>query len=221
MIINSAKVEDHCLRTVVLPIEHASEYYLECWLKHRPLPPTPRVSDFIYLVWVCVSRWWSQGTLISSFGMDLLFLLATGVFSCIFTVEYPAESSEQILGISPSFLSVQPSPSLCPPTSVSPDSRLCLNSESPLGSACTPSLCCRLESICRQFAGEIPGLPLSVVSSPRDHSFIAWCSMSSKPLFYLLFTSSKRVNPFCFSIWGRNRVPIYVFFKKNFIFIGG
>ena len=50
-----------------------------------------------------------------------------------------------------------------------------------------PSLCCCLESICRQFVGEIPGLPSSVVSSPRDHSFIAWCSMSSKPVFYLLF----------------------------------
>ena len=74
------------------------------------------------------------------------------------------------------------------------------------------SLCCCLESFCRQFAGEIPGLPSSVVSSPRDHSFVAWCSMSSKPVFYLLFTSSRRVNPFCFSIWGRNRVPICVFF---------
>ena len=110
MILNSAKVEDHCLRTVVLPIEHASAYYLECWFKHRPLPPTPRVSDFICLVWVCVSRWWSQGTPISPFGMDLFFLLATVVFSCIFTIQYPAESSEQILGVSPSFLAVQPSP---------------------------------------------------------------------------------------------------------------
>ena len=79
-----------------------------------------------------------------------------------------------------------------------------------------PSLRCCLESICRQFVGEIPGLPSSVVSSPRDHSFIAWCSMSSKPVFYLLFTSSRRANPFCFSIWGRNRAPICIFL--NFYF---
>ena len=94
MILNSAKVEDHCLRTVVLPVGRASEYYLECWLKHRPLPPTPGVSDFICLVWVCVSRWWPHGTLTSSFGMDFFPSWAQVVFSCIFTVQYPAESSK-------------------------------------------------------------------------------------------------------------------------------
>lgn len=64
-----------------------------------------------------------------------------------------------------------PHPSLSPHCSVSLDSYLSPHSESPLGSACTPFLCC-LESICRQFVGE-PGLPSSVVSSPRDHPFIA------------------------------------------------
>lgn len=213
MILNSAKVEDHCLRTVVLPIEHASECYLECWLKHRPLPPTPRVSDFICLVWVCISRWWSQGTLISSFGMDLFFLLGTGSFLLHIHCSVPCWELRTDFGHQ-SKLSVCAAlpPTLSSHFSISPDPRLCLNSESPLGSACTPSLCCRLESICRQFAGEIPGLPSSVGSSPRDHSFIVWCSMSSKPLIYLLFTSTRRVNPFCFSIWGRNRVPIYAFF---------
>jgi len=80
MILNSARVEDHGLRTVVLPVGCASEYYLECWLKHRPLPATPGVSDFICLVWVCVFRWWPQGTLTSSFGMDFFPLLGTGSF---------------------------------------------------------------------------------------------------------------------------------------------
>ena len=94
MILNSAKVEDRCLRRVGLPIGRASEYYLECWLKHRPLPPTPGVSDFICLVWVCVSRWWPQGTLLILW-MDFFFPSgARVVFSCIFTVQYPAKSSK-------------------------------------------------------------------------------------------------------------------------------
>ena len=77
----------------------------------------------------------------------------------------------------------------------------------------SPSLSCCLETVSRQLAEEIPGLPSSVFPSRRDHSFITWCSISSKPLFrifYLLFVSSRRVNPFCFSILGRSRILIYV-----------
>lgn len=120
-----------------------------------------------------------------------------GVSSRAFADQHSAECSVGTWCRNPGCLSFQLLPLCTPAACVSPDSQLCLNSGSPLGSAGRLSPSHGLGTVSGQRAGTSQGwLRLLVFPSPRDPSLIAGCSVSSKPLFHgvdLRFLS-RRVN---------------------------